>query len=127
MTSPSEVVKRWDTWKILGAPYLDTEHDPEWKEAFQAEFKRRGITGFALRWRQIITALGLWWNVIWWEWGSLGKQDIIFGWASNFVVISPIVVGFMFGWIPGVLIFFVWLLMARSLLRLFFKAARIRE
>ena len=126
-SNPIEVVKRWDTWEILGAPFLDTEHDKEWKEAFKTELKRRGITGFSLLWRQVITAGGLWWNILWWEWAILGGKDIVLGWAFNFALVLPIIIGMMFGWISGIVTLVIWLIVMRPLLRLFFKAARVRD
>lgn len=126
-SNPIEVVKRWGTWEILGAPFLDTEHDKEWKGAFVNELKRRGITGFSLRWRQVITAGGLWWNIMWWEWAVLGSKDIALGWAFNFALILPIIIGIMFGWISGTVALVIWLIVMKPLLRLFSKVAMARN
>src|SRR5579859_7124804 len=112
-STPSEVVKKWGTWQILAEPHLDTEHTQEWKDALASELERRGITGFALRWRQWAAAMGLWWNVLWWEWGLLDGKDIILGWMLNFAVILPCVIAWFFGWVPGIVTLVAWLILTR--------------
>ena len=111
-TQANDAVSRWSTWAILAAPYLDTEHDPEWKEAFAQELQRRGITGFALYWRNVVAAGGLWWNIIWWEWALFDGRDIALGWAQNLAIIAVIVISFLFGWVAGVITLIVlWILL----------------
>ena len=103
---PPEVVSRWDTWQIIATPFLDTKFPADFRAAFRDELKSRGVTGRAFVWRWLIAAGGLWWNVLWWEWGALGRRDIIFGWISNFLLAIALVVAYFTHWAIGVIFFF---------------------
>jgi len=81
-----------------------------------------------LYWRRLVTAGGLWWNVIWWEWALLDGKDIFLGWAQNLaIIITPLLIGGLFGWIFGVVALVVMLILLRPLLGLCFKALKIRS
>jgi hypothetical protein len=115
--APREAVRKWSTWAILAEPYLDTENTQEYKDALMAELRERGITGFSLLWRRVITASGLWWNVLWWEWALFDGRDIAYGWALNLVLLGALIIPWFFGWIYGLVFFIVGLLAVRPFLK----------
>ena len=119
--TPREAVKKWTTWAILAEPYLDTEHDQEWKDALKAELRERGVKGFSLRWRQGIAATGLWWNIFWWEWMLFDGRDIAYGWFLNLAFFGAAIIPWFFGWIYGLIFFVSWLIIAAPILRVLMR------
>jgi len=112
--SPRDAVKTLDTWEILGAPYLDTSHDAPWSAAFAEELRSRGIIGWRGVSHRLLAFGGYWWNfLLWWEWASLGKRNLVWGWVLNGVLLVSIVLGSLFNWIAGIVAFvalqwFIW-------------------
>lgn len=73
---------------LIGERYLDTQHDGEYIAKVEAELKRRGIVGAKRAALEYLAASGLWWNLFWWEWVSLGARAVLVGWISNLVLFA---------------------------------------
>jgi len=93
------LASRWDRfsfWESLGEPFLDTE-DPVGSHKADQLLRVHGYSRLEIfLWRRI-AGTGLWWNVIWWEWVSLGLPDFTRGWSNNCflmaIVIMPLLSG----------------------------------
>ncbi len=74
------------TLTLIGARYLDTQHDASYIDELELELSRRGVVG-ARRWAlELYAAGGLWWNFVWWEWCELGGSDMKLGWILNLIL-----------------------------------------
>lgn len=71
---------------LIGERYLDTQFEPEYIVALEAELAGRGVRGPKRLAYEYVATSSLWWNVFWWEWRSLTEFDVRFGWLSNLVV-----------------------------------------
>lgn len=76
--------------ELICLPYLDTDTTKEMPVA-NAELKARGYPGWLVRLLRGIALPGLWYQVLAWEWGSLGAYDVFLGYSVIFVVVSPFV------------------------------------
>lgn len=75
---------------LIGARYLDTEHDPEHIAKLEAALAARGVVGIRRLVFEYLAAAALWWNVLWWEWGSLDERDVIQGWKQNALLFGAV-------------------------------------
>lgn len=87
------------TFSLIGDRYLDTQHDDDYIDSIERQLRSRGIVGVKRVIVEYIAASSLWWNVIWWEWGSLDERDVKAGWGCNLVVfaVAAVVSGALWG------------------------------
>jgi hypothetical protein len=76
--------------ELICLPFLDTDTTKELPEA-DAELRARGYPGWLVRLLRGIALPGLWYQLLAWEWGSLGAYDVFLGYSIIFVIISPFV------------------------------------
>jgi hypothetical protein len=81
--SSSEV----STWSLISEPFLDTDM-PEWIYRANKTLKERGYSKNQILLLRIFAGTGLWWNIIWWEWGHFDGWDILQGWGCNSILIG---------------------------------------
>ena len=83
MADPDEA-RRWvrtlPTDELVCMPFVDTDV-PEELAAADAELARRGLSRSLVRALRRVAAVGLWWQVVDWDWASLGIFDVLFGYA----------------------------------------------
>jgi hypothetical protein len=99
-------LETWDTWTILGEPWLDTSIDRETRIAYREELSSRGISGLRLLRHRFIAAGGFWWNIIFGNWTSLTFENMVHGWLLNVVLIVSVAIGYVLHPIIGVISFF---------------------
>ena len=73
------------TFELIGDRYLDTQFEEDYIEELEAELKGRNIVGLRRIVYEYIAASSLWWNFLWWEWGSLNEKDVKIEWIQNLV------------------------------------------
>jgi apolipoprotein N-acyltransferase len=71
------------TSELICIPFLDSSTTPSEREAIATELRRRGFGRIAVLFLRILAGLGLWWNLIAWEWATLDLSDVLFGYAIN--------------------------------------------
>ena len=76
--------------ELLCFPFLDTGSDEERQEAHD-ELLRRGYPQWMIRSLRAVAGVGLWYQSVAWEWGSLGVFDVLLGYGVIFLVASPFV------------------------------------
>ena len=102
--TPRELVANWTTWAIVADPFLDTDNS-DFAPARKEELEARGISGIKLTIMRLIAAFGLWWNIIWWEWGHFDGSDIALGWALNICLLAGVATAFFINVLAGILLF----------------------
>lgn len=76
--------------ELICLPFLDTDTSKE-MPVVDAELKARGYPGWLVRVLRGVALPGLWYQLVVWEWGSLGAYDVFLGYSVIFVVVSPFV------------------------------------
>lgn len=66
------------TDELICLPFLDTTGD---EEAAAQELRERGYSDRTVEILRAIARPGLWFQVVAWEWGSLGIFDVLLGYA----------------------------------------------
>jgi len=77
---------RWSTSSLICAPFLDTAFDRSDHAGMSRELRRRGYPRSAVWALRVFAGLGLWWNLLAWEWACLDLNDVVFGYAINFAL-----------------------------------------
>ncbi len=77
---------RWSTSAMVCAPFLDTYFEPSQRAAMLRELRRRGYPRPVVVVLRAIAGLGLWWNLVAWEWAHLDFWDVLFGYSINFAL-----------------------------------------
>ncbi len=76
--------------ELICLPFLDTDTTREMPAA-NAELKARGYPSWFVRLLRGIARPALWYQVLAWEWGSLGAYDVFLGYSILFVIASPFI------------------------------------
>ena len=76
--------------ELICLPFLDTDTTSDMVAA-NAELSSRGYPGWLVRLLRSVARPGLWWQVVAWEWGSLGVYDVFLGYGILLVIASPFV------------------------------------
>lgn len=76
--------------ELICLPFLDTDTTREMPAA-NAELEARGYPGWLVRLLRGIALPGLWYQLVAWEWASLGAYDVLLGYSVIFVAASPFV------------------------------------
>jgi len=84
--------------ELICLPFLDTGTLEEHRAA-DDELRARGYPTWLVRLLRRIAKIGLWYQVVAWEWGSLGVYDVLMGYGVIFLIISPFLVVFGFLWV----------------------------
>jgi hypothetical protein len=93
---PPKVVYEPTVLSLIGERYLDTQHDRESIAWNEARLSALGIVGLK-RWAlEYLAASSLWWNVLWWEWGTLDGRHISYGWTLNLIVFQLVGIALLF-------------------------------
>jgi hypothetical protein len=71
------------TSELICIPFLDSSTTPVERDAIAAELRKRGLGRISVLLLRVLAALGLWWNLVAWEWASLDLNDVLFGYAIN--------------------------------------------
>ena len=72
------------TSELICIPFLDSSTTASERAAIATELRRRGLGRISVSLLRILAGLGLWWNLIAWEWAHLDLYDVLFGYAINF-------------------------------------------
>ena len=76
------------TSELICIPFLDSSTTPSERDAIAAELHSRGLGRTSVLFLRILAGLGLWWNLLAWEWASLDLNDVLFGYAINFGLVT---------------------------------------
>ncbi len=76
--------------ELICLPFLDTDTTQDLPAA-NAELSARGYPIWLVRLLRGIALPGLWWQVLAWEWASIGVCDVCLGYGVLLVVASPFV------------------------------------
>ncbi len=76
------------TSELICIPFLDSSTTPSERDAIAAQLRSRGFGRISVLFLRILAGLGLWWNLIVWEWVSLDLNDVLFGYAINFGLVT---------------------------------------
>jgi hypothetical protein len=76
------------TSELICIPFLDSSTTPSERDAIAAELRSRGFGRIPVLLLRILAGLGLWWNLVAWEWASLDLNDVLFGHAINFGLVA---------------------------------------
>jgi hypothetical protein len=76
--------------ELICLPLLDTEVTKDMPPAM-AELKARGYPVWLVHLLRGLAFPGLWYQVVAWEWGSIGAYDVLLGYGVLFVIASPFV------------------------------------
>ena len=71
------------TSELICIPFLDSSTTSSEREAIASELRRRGFGRVPVLFLRVLAGLGLWWNLIAWEWATLDLSDVVFGYAVN--------------------------------------------
>ena len=74
--------------ELICLPFLDTDTTKDMPAA-NAELASRGYPSWLVRVLRGIALPGLWYQVVAWEWGSLGVYDVLLGYSVIFALVSP--------------------------------------
>ena len=76
--------------ELICMPFLDTDTTRELPVA-NAELNARGYPAWLVRMLRGIALPGLWFQVVAWEWASLGAYDVLLGYSVLLFIASPFV------------------------------------
>jgi hypothetical protein len=79
---------RWSTSSIVCAPFLDTHFELPERAAMLMELRHRGYPRAVVFVLRVFAGVGLWWNLIAWEWADLDLTDVLFGYSLNFGLVT---------------------------------------
>jgi hypothetical protein len=82
------------TSELICIPFLDSATTPSEREAIATELRSRGFGRVSVLLLRILAGLGLWWNLVAWEWATLDLHDVLFGYAINFALLALVSTGF---------------------------------
>jgi len=80
--------------ELICFPFLDTGSDEE-RQAARDELLRRGYPSWIISLLRRVAGVGLWYQTIAWDWGSLGIFDVLLGYSAILLVASPFPVVFL--------------------------------
>jgi hypothetical protein len=82
------------TSELICIPFLDSSTSPSEREAIATELRSRGFGRIPVLVLRMLAGLGLWWNIVAWEWATLDLYDVLFGYAINFALVAVVATGF---------------------------------
>jgi apolipoprotein N-acyltransferase len=78
------------TSELICTPFLDSSTTSSEREAIAAELRRRGLGRLPVLFLRVLAGLGLWWNLVAWEWATLDLYDVLFGYAINLGIVTVV-------------------------------------
>ncbi len=76
--------------ELICLPFLDTDTRAD-TEVANAELKARGYSARTVRWLRKVAGVGLWYQVVAWDWASLSMFDVMLGYVPMGLLLALLI------------------------------------
>jgi len=100
--TPTEYPRSLPSDELVCFPLLDSGSAEDQRAAYD-ELRARGYAPWLVRLLRRLARIGLWYQVVAWEWGSLGLFDVLLGYSVLLMVAAPFFALAGIEWVAAVL------------------------